>query len=215
MPAPSIRVLVAEDYPPFRRFLASTMQNRPELQIICEVEDGPEAVRQAGALQPQLVLLDVGLPTLNGIEAARQIRNLSPKSKILFVSQESSADIVQAALETGAKGYVVKADAGRELIPALEAVLRDQTYVSESLSAYGLTNVPDRSASHVLEMGHGLESCRQLGLQSPRQHEVGFYSDDRSLLDGYTRRWTTRKRSPHSWSMICLIRPNSPKSQAI
>src|SRR5436305_11914870 len=73
MPAPSIRVLVAEDYPPFRRFLASTMQNRPELQIICEVEDGPEAVRQAAALQPQVVLLDIGLPRLNGIEAARQI----------------------------------------------------------------------------------------------------------------------------------------------
>jgi DNA-binding NarL/FixJ family response regulator len=187
MPARSIRVLVAEDYAPFRRFLASTMQNRTELQIICEVEDGPEAVRQAGALQPQVVLLDIGLPRLNGIEAARQIRNLSPKSKILFVSQESSADIVQAALETGAKGYVVKADAGRELIPALEAVLRDQTYVSKSLSGYGWTNVPDRSASHVLEIGHGLDTCRQLGLQSPRQHEVGFYSDDRSLLDGYTR----------------------------
>ncbi|MFL6304649.1 MAG: response regulator transcription factor [Candidatus Sulfotelmatobacter sp.] len=187
MPAPSIRVLLAEDYPPFRRFLASTMQNRPELQIICEVEDGPEAVRQAAALQPQVVLLDIGLPRLNGIEAARQIRNISPKSKILFVSQESSADIVQAALETGAKGYVVKTDAGRELIPALEAVLREQTYVSKSLWGYGLTNVPDRSASHVLEMGYGLESCRQLGLQSPRQHEVGFYSDDRSLLDGYTR----------------------------
>ena len=187
MPAPSIRVLVAEDYPPFRRFLASTMQNRPELQIICEVEDGPEAVQQAGTLQPEVVLLDIGLPRLNGIEAARQIRNLSPKSKILFVSQESSADIVQAALETGAKGYVVKVDAGRELIPALEAVLRDQTYVSKSLSGYGLTNVPDRSASHVLEMGHGLETRRQLGLQSTRQHEVRFYSDDRSLLDGYTR----------------------------
>jgi DNA-binding NarL/FixJ family response regulator len=187
MPARSIRVLVAEDYPPFRRVLASVMQSRPGLQIICEVEDGPEAVQKAGALQPEVVLLDIGLPRLNGIEAARQIRNLSPKSKILFVSQESSADIVQAALETGAKGYVVKADAGRELMPALEAVLRGQTYVSKSISGHGLTNVPDRSAIHVLEMRHGLETRRQLGLQSTRHHEVGFYSDDRALLDGYTR----------------------------
>jgi DNA-binding NarL/FixJ family response regulator len=186
MPARSIRVLVAEDYAPFRRFLASTVANRPEWQIICEVEDGSEAVQQAGALQPEVVLLDIGLPRLNGIEAARQIRNLSPKSTILFVSQESSADIVQAALEAGAKGYVVKADAGRELIPALEAVLRNQTYVSKSLSGYGLTNVQDTSASHVLEMGHGFETRRQPGLQSTRQHEVAFYSDDRSLLDGYT-----------------------------
>ena len=103
MPARSIRVLVAEDYPPFRRALASIMQSRPGLQIICEVEDGPEAVQKAGALQPEVVLLDIGLPKLNGIEAARQIRDLSPKSKILFVSQESSADLVKAALETGAR----------------------------------------------------------------------------------------------------------------
>jgi DNA-binding NarL/FixJ family response regulator len=186
MPARSIRVLVAEDYPPFRRFLASTLQNRPELQIICEVEDGPEAVQKAGALQPELVLLDIGLPRLNGIEAARQIRILSPNSKILFVSQESSADIVQAALDTGAEGYVVKADAGRELVAALDAVLRGQTFVSKSLARHGLTKVHDRSAIHPLEMLHGLETRRQQGLQSSRRHEVGFYWDDRSLLDGFT-----------------------------
>src|SRR5580765_1043297 len=172
MPARSIRVLVVEDYPPFRRFLASTMQNRPELQIISEVDDGLEAVQKAGALQPELVLLDIGLPRLNGIEAARRIRNLSPTSKILFVSQESSADIVQASLETGAVGYVVKADAGRELIAALDAVLRGQTYVSKSIAGHGLTNVPDRSAIHLVEMRHGLENRRQLGLQSTRHHEV-------------------------------------------
>src|SRR5580765_6576810 len=169
MPARSIRVLVAEDYPPFRRFLASTMQNRPELQIISEVDDGLEAVQKAGALQSELVLLDIGLPRLNGIEAARRIRNLSPTSKILFVSQESSADIVQAALETGAVGYVVKADAGRELIPALDAVLRGQIYVSKSLG-HGLTNVPDGSAIHLVEMRHGLETRRQQRLQSTRHH---------------------------------------------
>ena len=143
MPARSIRVLVAEDYPPFRCVLASIIQSRPGLQIICEVEDGQEAVEKAAALQPEVVLLDIGLPRVNGIEVARQIRSLSPKSKILFVSQESSADIVQAALETGAKGYVVKADAGCELIPALEAVLRGQTYVSKSLSGHVLTERPE------------------------------------------------------------------------
>jgi DNA-binding NarL/FixJ family response regulator len=137
MPAFSIRVLVVEDYADFRRFLVSTMRRRAELQVICEVADGAEGVQKARELQPDLILLDIGLPSLNGIEAARQMRNLSPKSKVLFVSQESSTDIVQAALETGAKGYVVKADAGRELIPALDAVLRGQTYVSKSLSGHG------------------------------------------------------------------------------
>ena len=186
MSARSIRVLVAEDFPAFRHFLASTIQSSPDLQVICEVADGLEALQKAWELRPELVLLDIGLPRLNGIEAARQIRHLSPKSKILFVSQESPDDIVQAALETGAEGYVLKADAGRELIAALDAVLRGQTYVSKSLAGHGLTNVPDRSAIHLVEMRHGLETRRQQGLQSTHHHEVGFYSDDRSLLDSFT-----------------------------
>ena len=184
-----IRVLVAEDHERFRRLLVSTLQKQMggQVQYIREVADGLEAVQEAQSLQPDLILLDIGLPTLNGIEAARQIHKLSPTSKIVFVTQESSADMVQEAFNIGACGYVVKADAGRELIPALDAVLRGQTYLSQSLSGHGLTNVPDRSAIHLVEMRHGLETRRQLGLQSTRHHEVGFYSDDRSLLDGYTR----------------------------
>lgn len=131
MSPPSIRVLVAEEYEPFRRFLTSIMQSRPELRLICEVADGLEAVEKAGELRPELVLLDIGLPKLNGIEIARQIRSHSADPKILFVSQESSAEIVQAALETGAVGYVVKADAGLELIAAIDAILRGETYVSK------------------------------------------------------------------------------------
>lgn len=132
MPGRSTSVLVAEDYPAFRRFLAATMQCRPDLQVICEVADGLKAVEKAGELQPELVLLDIGLPMLNGIAAAREIRILSPKSKILFVSQESSVEMVQAALQTGAEGYVVKTDAACELIAALDAVLRGQTYLSKN-----------------------------------------------------------------------------------
>jgi DNA-binding NarL/FixJ family response regulator len=113
---PIVRVLVVEDHEPFRRFICSTLGKRPELQVICEVSDGLEAVHEAEELQPDLVLLDVGLPTLNGIEAARRIRRLSPESKIVFVSQESSADMVEAALSTGAAGYVVKTRAAVELV---------------------------------------------------------------------------------------------------
>src|SRR6516162_4050293 len=87
MPASSIRVLVAEDFPSFRRYLVSRMQSRADFQIICEVADGSEAIQKARALQPDLILLDIGLPGRNGIEAAREIRSLSPNSKILFVSE--------------------------------------------------------------------------------------------------------------------------------
>jgi DNA-binding NarL/FixJ family response regulator len=102
----SVRVLVVDDYEPFRRFVCSTLGKRPEVQVICEVSDGLEAVQKAEELQPDLILLDIGLPTLNGIEAARRIRKLSPESEILFVSQESSADFVQEALSLGAAGYL-------------------------------------------------------------------------------------------------------------
>jgi DNA-binding NarL/FixJ family response regulator len=108
----SVRALVVDDYEPFRRFICSTLRKRPELRIVGEVSDGLEAVQRAEELQPDLIVLDIGLPSLNGIEAARRIRKLSPKSKILFVSQESSADVVQEALSLGALGYVVKAHAG-------------------------------------------------------------------------------------------------------
>src|ERR1700704_4733873 len=97
-----VRVLVVEDFEPFRQFIRSKLNEKPELQIIGELSDGGEAVLQAGDLRPDLILLDVGLPTLNGIEAARRVSKLSPKSKILVVSKETSADIVQEAFQSGA-----------------------------------------------------------------------------------------------------------------
>src|SRR6267142_2509374 len=121
-----ISVIVAEDYEPFRRFLCSTLAKDSALQVVAEVHDGLEAVRRAEELRPDLILLDIGLPTLNGIEVARRIRELVPESKILFVSQESSADVVQAALAAGARGYVVKTDAGSELLIAVKVVLRGE-----------------------------------------------------------------------------------------
>ena len=137
----SVRVLVVEDFEPFRQFIASTLQKNPELQVICEVSDGFEAVQKAQELQPDLIVLDIGLPTLNGIEAARRIRKLSPESKILFMSQESSADAVQTALGLGAQGYVVKAHAGSELLTAVEAVLQGNQFVGTGLSGRWFTGV--------------------------------------------------------------------------
>jgi DNA-binding NarL/FixJ family response regulator len=126
----SVRVLVVEDFAPYRRFICSTLASLGGLQIISEVSDGLEAVRKAEELRPDLILLDIGLPSLNGMEAARRIRKLSLESKIIFVSQESSADVVQAALDLGAQGYVVKAHAGTDLIAAVEAVLSGKSFVS-------------------------------------------------------------------------------------
>src|ERR1700747_897701 len=135
--SPSIvRVLVVEDYEPFRRLVCSTLGKRPELQVIGEASDGLEAVQKTEELQPDVIVLDIGLPSLNGIEAARRIRKLSAKSKILFLSQESSADVVQEAFCIGALGYVVKTHAGIELLAALDAVYQGVPFVSGGLSGH-------------------------------------------------------------------------------
>jgi DNA-binding NarL/FixJ family response regulator len=91
--------------------------------VIAEVSDGLEAVQKAAELKPDLVLLDIGLPTLDGIKVARQIRKLSPESKIVFLSQESSAEIVEEALNTGPCGYLVKSRAASQLLTALDAAM--------------------------------------------------------------------------------------------
>ena len=118
------------------------------MQVIGVASDGLEAVQKAEELQPDLILLDIGLPSLNGIEVARQIRKLSPKSKILFVSQESSADVVQEALRLGAHGYVVKIDARRELLEGVNAVLRGEQFVSARFAGHDFTGASDAGASH-------------------------------------------------------------------
>src|SRR5260221_2905069 len=125
-----IRVLVVEDYEPFRRFVRSTLAERPGLQIVCEVSDGLEAVLKAEELKPDLILLDIGLPTLNGMEAARRIAKLIPESKIVFVSQESSPEVVREALNLGAWGYVVKVNAGTDLLAAVDAALQGKRFFS-------------------------------------------------------------------------------------
>jgi DNA-binding NarL/FixJ family response regulator len=126
----SVRVLVVEDFAPFCRFICSTLRTRQDLDVICEVSDGREAVQKAEELRPDLILLDIGLPTLNGIEAARQIRKLAPESKIIFVSQENSPEIVQEALSLGAWGYVLKTRAEGDLLAAVEAVLSGRRFIS-------------------------------------------------------------------------------------
>ena len=113
---PSIRVLVAEDFEDFRRYVCAELRSRPDVEVVCEVSDGLAAVQKACESKPQLILLDIGLPSLNGLEAARRIGEHLPETRILFVSQESSAEIVEEAFRAGGCGYVVKGDSGNEII---------------------------------------------------------------------------------------------------
>jgi len=129
------RILLVEDFEPLLRSEASLLQGNPEWQIIAEASDGLEAVQKADELRPDLILLDIGLPKLNGIEAARQILVIIPGSRIIFVSQESSADLVAEALSFGARGYVLKTRIGSDLLAAVEEVLEGGQFVSYGLIA--------------------------------------------------------------------------------
>ncbi len=127
----SIRVMVVEDYSPYCRIVRAKLEQRPGLRLLCEVSDGLEAVQKAEELRPDLILLDIGLPTLNGLEAARRIREIAPEAKIIFSSSETSADIVQEAMMLGAWGYVFKTRAGH-LLEAIDAVLSGTRFVSSA-----------------------------------------------------------------------------------
>ena len=129
---PLIRVMIVEDFPAFRIFVRAKLEQRSEFQVICELSDGQEAVHKARELRPHLILLDIGLPTLNGIEAARRILCLVPESKIIFLSQETTPDIVQEAMRLGASGYVFKTHAEGDLLLAIGAVLSGKRFVSSA-----------------------------------------------------------------------------------
>ena len=133
-----MRVLVVDDYEPWKDFVSRTLRNEPELQVIGQVSDGLEAVHRAERLKPDLILMDIGLPTLNGIEAARRIRDVSPTSKILFVRENRSPEVAQKALSDGAGGYVIKSDAASELLPAVKAILEGKRFISASLAGHFL-----------------------------------------------------------------------------
>jgi DNA-binding NarL/FixJ family response regulator len=137
-----IRVLVVDDFEPWRQQVCAILQARPDFTVVAEAADGLEAVQKATELQPDLILLDIGLPTLSGIDAADRISRLVPTAKILFVSQENDTDLVAAALRNGAKGYVRKQNARSELLSAVEAVLRGDRFVSEGLSSRSAFHKP-------------------------------------------------------------------------
>ncbi len=139
----SVRILVVDDFESWRRMVFTLLQDYPEWQIIAEAADGLEAVQKSEQMQPDLILLDIGLPQLNGIEAARQISRLAPRSRILFVSENVCPVIAAEALRVGGWGYVLKSEAAHDLLSAVEAVIHDRRFVSSRLRNGGLTDLSD------------------------------------------------------------------------
>ena len=158
-----LTILVVEDHPAFRRLICTALQQRAEFQIT-EAADGLEAVWKADEFQPDVILLDINLPKLDGFEVAKEVRRLAPDARVLFMSQESSPDIVRQALSLGAHGYIHKASAGTDLLPAIDAVLDGRRFVSRSVAFPEPADAP-----------------------APRRHEIVFCSDDAGIVDSFSR----------------------------
>jgi len=120
-----IHILVAEDTELWRKFISSTLQKEPSVEIICEVVDGVQAVLAAERHQPTIALLDISLPLLSGLDAARSIRTLAPNTRIVFFSEQRDIEVVQAALDIGNR-YVMKSNAARDLVAAIHSAAREE-----------------------------------------------------------------------------------------
>jgi len=159
-----LRVLVVEDHEPIRRVICELLQERADLLIVGEAADGLDAIRQAEALRPDVVMLDIGLPRLSGIEVAGRLRAKVPDAKLMFVTNESSLEVVEQAFRTGAHGYVYKPRAHRDLLAVLNAIIRGGRFVSG-----------------------GLERIAQGDSLASHRHDVVFCSSDAVLVGAFSR----------------------------
>jgi DNA-binding NarL/FixJ family response regulator len=155
------RVLVVEDYDWWRRYICAELDQARQWEVVGTASNGIEAVQKARNLKPDVVLLDVGLPGIDGIDAGRRILAHDPGSRLLFVTEQQSLGVAAAALGIGARGFIVKSDVASDLLPAMEAVIDGERFVSA------------RMAGRVT--------------RETRRHEAGFYRDESSLLDDYAR----------------------------
>jgi DNA-binding NarL/FixJ family response regulator len=130
----SFRILVADDHEVVRRGLCALLQSRPEWEVCGEAADGREAVEKAQKLRPDAIIIDIGMPTLNGLEATRQILKTNPSVRVLVLTLHDSDQVIREVLDAGARGFLLKSDAARDLVSAVEALRRDNTYFTSRVA---------------------------------------------------------------------------------
>ena len=129
------RVLIVDDHAFIRRGIQSILQSFPEWEVCGEADNGNDAIRLADTLKPEVIIMDVSMPGLNGIEATRSILKISPRAKVVLLTLHESAELVRSAFRAGARGYLLKVDAEQELVKALNIVIGDGSYISPKIDS--------------------------------------------------------------------------------
>jgi DNA-binding NarL/FixJ family response regulator len=140
----AFRILIADDHEIVRHGIRALIENRPGWEVCGEAIDGRDAIDKARELRPDLALLDVGMPNLNGLDAARQILAVAPRTRVLILTMHDSEQIIREVLEVGARGFLLKSDAARDLVAAVEALQRRTTFFTSSVAELVLNGYLNR-----------------------------------------------------------------------
>jgi len=189
------RVLLVDDYAPWRQHICSALATTARWEVAGEAVDGLDAVHKAQALRPDLILLDLGLPKMTGIEVAERITADNPDARILIVSEHRAWDVLDAALSAGARGYIVKSDSQYELAPAMDAIIEGRRFVGA------------RFAGRVLEDG--------VAFRQPSHHDAGFYSHEAQLVEDCVNYAETALRAGSSFLFASIDGRGHKMEQAL
>ncbi len=164
-----LRILIADDHEVARGGIRALLESHPGWEVCGEARDGREAVELSNSLNPDLILLDIGMPNLNGLEAARQILAASPDVPILILTMHDSDQVVREVLRAGARGFLLKSDAGRDLVAAVDALQRQRTFFTTRVSQMVLEGYLDRGFR---EVGRELTEVDSNNVLTGREREV-------------------------------------------
>jgi DNA-binding NarL/FixJ family response regulator len=162
----SFRILLADDHEVVRKGLCALLRAQPDWEICGEASDGREAVEKTLKLKPEVVILDIGMPNLNGLEATRQILKAYPQVKVLILTLHDSDQVVQDVLNAGARGFLLKTDAARDLVAAVEALRRDKIYFTPKVASMVLEGYLRRDAAETRQQPPNR------GRLTPREREI-------------------------------------------
>jgi len=174
----SFRILLADDHEVVRTGLRALLEEQPGWEVVAEAVDGRDAVEKASKFKPDAVVIDIAMPSLNGLEAVRQILKAVPQAKVLVLTMYDSDPLIQQVLQAGARGYLLKSDAGRDLVSAIDALRRNKTFFTPKVSQMVLDGYLDKNPKE-----NQIDNEESLRLTSRQREIVQLLAEGKSSKD--------------------------------